>query len=152
MENMFAKMSDGSKVELGQYVSKILAEDPDVEIYVGCDSQNYPHNTVYVSTVIFRYKNAGARVVYTKERVSKITDMWTRLWAETERAVDVALFLEQKCQVKVKQIDMDYNSDKRFASNKLISAAVGYAESLGFKAKTKPDLLMATWAANVLCH
>lgn len=152
MKKQFKKMSDRSAVELADYAKSIVEQNPGVEVYVGCDSQNYSSNTVYVSTVLFRYQNRGAHVVYTKENVSKISDLWTRLWAETERSIAVATFLTNDCDVDVKQIDMDYNSDPQFASNKLISAAVGYAESLGFKAKTKPDLLMATWAANVLCH
>ncbi len=152
MKNMFAKMSDGSKVALDEYVQSVLTTNPEVEVYVGCDSQNYPQTTVYVSTVLFRYPNRGANVLYVKEKVNKITDMWTRLWEETERSIVVARFLQEECSVNVKQIDMDYNSDQSFASNKLVHAAVGYAESMGFEARTKPDLLMATWAANVLCH
>jgi predicted RNase H-related nuclease YkuK (DUF458 family) len=152
MRDRFAKMSDGSKVDLNNYVRDYLLKNPEVEIYVGCDSQNYPRVTVYVSTIVFRFPNQGAHVLYTREKVAKITDIWTRLWNETERAIELALHLKDECHVEVKQIDMDYNSDESFASHKLISAAVGYAESLGFVARTKPDLLMAAWAANVLCH
>ena len=33
-------------------------------------------------------------------------------------------------------------------SNKLVKAAVGYVESLGFKARCKPDLLPGAYAAD----
>lgn len=152
MKKVFAKMSDGTKVQLDEYVIQVLRQNPGTEIYVGCDSQNFSSHTVYVTTVLFRFPNKGAHVVYVKEKLNKITDIWNRLWAETERSIDVALYVQQKCDVEVKQIDMDYNSDPGYPSNKLISPAVGWAESLGFIARTKPDLLMATWAANRLCH
>ena len=145
-------MKDGSRVELDEYVIRMMRDHPEVDVYVGCDSQNYTGHTVYVTTVLFRFEKRGAHVIYLKEKVNRITDIWTRLWAETDRSVALALHLEKECGVKVKQIDMDYNADPQYPSNKLISPAVGYAESLGFKAKTKPSLLMATWAANVLCH
>jgi predicted RNase H-related nuclease YkuK (DUF458 family) len=37
-------------------------------------------------------------------------------------------------------------------SNKLVAAAVGYVESLGFKARVKPDLLPAVYAADDIAH
>ncbi len=152
MKKVFAKMSDGSKVLLDEYVLQIQKKNPDVDLYIGCDSQNYSRHTVYVTTVLFRFANNGAHVIYVKENVSRISDMWNRLWAETERSVDIALYLKENCGVEVKQIDMDYNSDPAYPSNKLVSPAMGYAESLGFIARCKPGLLMATWAANSLCH
>ena len=152
MKKVFVKMSDGSKVKLDEYVIDVLQQHPDAEIHIGCDSQNYSRTTVYVTTVVFRFPNHGAHVVYVKEKLSKISDIWNRLWAETERPIDVALYIQEKCGVEVKQIDMDYNADPIYPSNKLIKPAVGWAESLGFTTSTKPNLLMATWAANSLCH
>ncbi len=152
MDNSFLKMSDGSKVLLEQYVPKVVNTNPEVEVYIGCDSQNHGKTTVYVSTVLFRYKNNGAHVIYLKEKVERIYDMWARLWAELERSVKLALFLQNTCGINIKQIDMDYNQDPDYPSSKLYKAASGYAESMGFDARAKPELLMATWAANVLCH
>jgi len=78
--------------------------------------------------------------------------MWTRLWGELQRSIDVAGYLKFECGLPIEQIDLDLNSDPEFPSNKVFQAAVGYAQSMGYKAKTKPDLLMATWAANVLVN
>ena len=47
--------------------------------------------------------------------------MWTRLWQEAEMSIDVAEWLTHQVSVGV-EIDMDYNSDTNFKSNKLISA------------------------------
>lgn len=149
---VYNKMGCGSKVQVSDYILSLLNRNPNVELYVGTDSQNYSKHTVYVTTIVFRYKKQGAHVIYKKDKVPKITDMWTRLWAELERSTHLALFIKDKVGVDVDQIDLDYNDNPRYASNKLSKAAVGYVESLGFKAKTKPHLLLATGAANVLCH
>jgi len=151
MDLNFNRMRDRQQVDFYNFVLR-EASGKGVEVYVGCDSQNYPDSTVYVSTILFRYPNNGAKVIYRKERLPKIIDMWSRLWAELERSIEMAQFLRETCGIRITQIDLDYNSNPSFASNKLCSAAMGYIESLGFSAKTKPNLLMATWAANVLCH
>ena len=129
-----------------------MTTSSDVEVHVGCDSQNHKRHTVYVTTVVFRFRNNGAHVIYRKERVPKILDMWTKLWGETERSVELANLILEECGLKVHQIDLDSNSDSKYASHKLVSASTGYIPSLGFDSKVKPDLLMAAWAAYVLCQ
>ena len=76
--------------------------------------------------------------------------MWTRLWKEAELSIDVAEWLTQKITLKV-EIDMDYNSDESFKSHKLISAAQGWANSLGYKVNIKPNNQIATRAADYHC-
>ena len=145
-------MSDGSRVELKEYARRIVNEDPSVKVYIGCDSQNYSEKTTYATTVVFRYAHNGAHVIYHKENVKKVNDMWTRLWGELQRTIDVAGYLKFECGIEIEQIDLDYNSDPNFPSHKLLASAVGYAQSMGYNARSKPDLLMAVWAANLLCN
>lgn len=152
MTRTFRKMGDHSKVELGEYAKEMLTKNPGMKIYVGSDSQNYATKTLYATTVVFRFEHAGAHVIFHRESTPLVTDMWTRLWGELQRSIDVAGYLKFECDIPIEQIDLDVNSDPEYPSNKLFQAAVGYAQSLGYKAKTKPDLLMATWAANVLVN
>lgn len=152
MVRIFKTMGSRQTVELGPYVKNIVEHQSNVKIYVGSDSQNYPLKSVYATTVVFRYENNGAHVIYHKESVPLITDMWTRLWGELQRSIDVAGYLRFEWDIPIEQIDLDLNADPEFKSNKVFQAAVGYAQSMGYKAKTKPDLLMATWAANVLVN
>jgi predicted RNase H-related nuclease YkuK (DUF458 family) len=77
--------------------------------------------------------------------------MFTKLWGELERSVKLATYIEEQLHIPVQQIDLDYNEDPGFPSHKVLTAASGYVQSMGFRVKAKPDLLMATWAANVLC-
>ena len=67
-----------------------MTQESEIEVHVGCDSQNHKRHTVYVTTVVFRFPNNGAHVIYRRERLPKILDMWTKLWGETERSVALA--------------------------------------------------------------
>jgi predicted RNase H-related nuclease YkuK (DUF458 family) len=103
--------------------------------------------TTYATTIVFHVESAGCHVIYKKSRVDKINDMWTRLWGEVERSVEVALYLREN-GIEINTIDLDYNIDPSHQSNKLVKAAVGYVESLGIQARVKPDLLPAVYAAD----
>lgn len=148
----FFLMANHKPIYLKEYLMSYLKENPECEIHVGCDSQNYSRTTVYVVAIVIRFPNRGAHVVYHKEKVNIIRDLWTRLWNEIERSISIANFIENECGLKVAQIDLDLNSDDNFPSHKILKAASGYVSSMGYLARAKPDLLMATWAANVLCH
>ena len=132
------------------YVAEVMGAGDKAILYVGCDSQNYRSYTVYVTTVVFRYPGSGAHVIYRKEKVPRIEDMWTKLWGETTRSVDVAIYLKDR-GIIVDSIDLDFNSDQSHQSHKLVSASVGYVESMGFVANVKPTILPAISAADMLC-
>ncbi len=134
------------------YVREMQASEARFALYVGCDSQNHRNHTVYVTTVVFRFPRSGAHVIYRKEKVPKIGDLWTKLWGETERSVDLANLLREETTVEVAQIDLDFNTDPAHPSNKVLSASAGYIQSLGFQSGAKPGLLMAAWAADALCQ
>jgi predicted RNase H-related nuclease YkuK (DUF458 family) len=151
-QGLFRSMEDGRTVDLFAHVRAALAGRTDVEVVVGCDSHNRQRHTLYTTTVVLRYARNGAQVLYQREKAPKVTDLWTRLWGEVERSLAVAQLLREDGRIPVKRIDMDLNSDNRFASNKLHTAAVGYIRSHGYEPHTKPDLLIASWAANVLCN
>jgi predicted RNase H-related nuclease YkuK (DUF458 family) len=147
----FRRMVDGSDVEVLAHVRSVLSLHDDVEVLVGCDSQNRSRHTVYTTTVVLRFRRNGAQVIYRQERAPKVTDLWTRLWGEVERSLAVAQQLRDPGSIPVRRIDMDLNSDARFGSHKLHTAAVGYIKAHGYEPHTKPDLLIASWAADVLC-
>ena len=132
----FKKLTGFPEFELNSYVKQYMEDhrDYDVKIYLGCDSQTKGDQTIYATTVVFHVAATGCHVIYKKETMPVIRDMWTRLWKEAEESVDT--------------IDLDYNIDPKYGSNKLVSAAVGYVESLGFKARCKPELLPGCYAAD----
>jgi predicted RNase H-related nuclease YkuK (DUF458 family) len=147
----FQIMHEGTPVRLIEHVLERVNGQPDVEVLVGSDSQNRSGLTIYTTTVVLRYRQNGAHVLYRREKRERIRDLWTRLWGEVERSLDVARALMEG-GVNVSRIDMDLNSDPRFGSHRLHTTAVGYVRAQGYEARTKPDMLIATWAANVLCQ
>lgn len=148
----FRKIIDENEFELSAYVNKYLVDRPKkgIKIHIGCDSQNIGSLTHYVTTVVFHIGNSGCHFIYKKEKVVKIEDLWTKLWGETTRSVTTATYLKEK-GVKIHSVDLDFNSDENHQSNKLVSASVGFVESLGFKANIKPSILPAISAADMLC-
>lgn len=144
----FKKLTDEGYFELADYVKRYLAahRNNDLSIYLGCDSHNRL-KTTYATTLVFNVSATGCHVIYKKETVPLISDMWTRLWGEAERSVNTALYLREN-GIEIDTIDLDYNVDPAHRSNKLVAAAVGYIESLNFNARIKPELLPAAYAAD----
>ncbi len=145
-------MGSGEQVSLDRYLPDFMKKHPRVELIVGSDSHSFNNHTVYVTTLVFRYHQRGAHVVYKKEKVPRVNDLFSRLWKEMEKSASLALHLRENYGVNISQIDLDYNDDPKYPSFKVRQAAMGYIESLGFTPKTKPTLLPAKGAANFLCH
>jgi len=152
MTREFKKIGGENVPDLLSYTSEILTKNPDSKIHVGCDSQSYATKTVYVTTVVFRYENKGAHVIYKREVIPKVKDLWSKLWGELNRAIDVAGYLKFEGKIDIHQIDLDYNTSPKYKSNIVLKAAVGYVESMGYNYAVKPETLIAISAANELCR
>lgn len=149
MIKVFKKI-DGSVVDVVQHTLDVLKECPWADVHIGTDSQNHKRHTTYVIVIAYRYGTRGVHFIYNKARLPKIRDKWTRLWKETEMTIEVAQWLREKLNVNI-QLDLDYNLNPNHFSNGLVAPTNGWAKSLGFKVNYKPDLQIATWAADHLC-
>lgn len=147
----FKKLSDGSQINLAPYIKEYiqLNSNNSIRIYVGCDSHVKGEYTTYVSTVVIHVGSSGCHVLYMKEKLEPIRDMWRKLWGEVERSVNLALYLRDN-GINIHTIDLDLNHQSEYASNKVVSAAIGYVKSLGIKVRIKPDILPAIAAADHL--
>jgi hypothetical protein len=145
----FKKLTEAKSFEVAQYVKDYLArhEGLDIKIYLGCDSQTKGEKTTYATTIVFHVASTGCHVIYQKEVVPVIRDMWERLWKECEKSINVALYLREN-GIEIDTIDLDYNIDPSNESSKLVKAAVGFVTGCGFKARCKPDLLPGVYAAD----
>ena len=141
---------NGKRIDPIQHTLNILKEHPNVQIHIGSDSQNVGKSSKYATVIAYRFGHRGVHYILSKKVEILITDMWIRLWKEAEMSIDVAEWLTHQVSVKV-EIDMDYNSDENFKSNKLISATKGWANSLGYKVNIKPNNQIATRAADYHC-
>mgnify|MGYP003329747329 FL=1 len=137
---------DGQKIDPLDYTLNIIKKYPDVKIHVGSDSHSINDNTRYITAIAYRFNQSGVHYIYLKSNFPKIIDKWERLWKETELSIEIAQILDNK-EINL-EIDMDYNSDEKYYSNKLVSVAKGWANSLGFKVNIKPFNQIATSAAD----
>jgi predicted RNase H-related nuclease YkuK (DUF458 family) len=145
------KKIDGEAIELIKYTLNIISTKPDVAIYVGTDSQNCKKVTKYVTVVAYRYGSRGVHFIYQLSSEKKIKDQFERLFKEAEMSIKIAEYLKSK-SISVFAIDLDYNKNKKFESNKLVTATRGWCESLGYKVIIKPDEQVATRAADMIVN
>mgnify|MGYP000938486142 CR=1 FL=1 len=82
----FRKLTGYPRFELNSYVKQYMEDHRgyDVKIYLGCDSQTKGDQTIYATTVVFHVAATGCHVIYKKETMPVIRDMWTRLWKEAD--------------------------------------------------------------------
>lgn len=147
----FRRLADGSQINLAAYLKQYIKNNSNnsIRIYVGCDSHVKGNFTTYVSTVVIHVGTTGCHVLYKKEKVEPIRDMWRKLWGEVERSVEVTQYLRDN-GINIHTIDLDLNHQEQHASNKVVNAAIGYVKSLGIKVRIKPDILPAIAAADNL--
>lgn len=146
------KKCDGDRVDVVNHTIKILEDTPHVEIHIGTDSQNKGEFTHYAIAIAYRFGTRGVHYIYHKEKVPRIKDRFTKLFREAELTIETAEWITTKIPSLKVELDFDYNDDKKYFSQKLVSAVKGWAESLGYKANTKPNNQIATKAADYQCR
>ena len=151
MERKFQSLTNGQYIDLIPYLKMKLAEADNIKMYVGTDSQNIGRNTVYATVIVLHYGNSGGHVVYSKMKVPRINDKFTKLWNEVQDSVELAQYLEANGIEKPAYIDLDFNPDPKYHSNTILRSALGYVESLGFKPRCKPDAVSASYIADKIC-
>ena len=146
----FRTLTNRKTIDLVEYVKAYLNDNPDTELLVGCDSQNYAYNTTYATVVALYKPKGGANVLFNKEVLPVERVRQVRLMNEVWKSVEVAELLKNAGLPQVKYIDIDVNPDKRYKSNEVLRAAVGLVEGMGYKVRYKTLGTMATFAADTL--
>ena len=61
----FKKLTGLPQFELAPYVKQIIEDNQgfDMQIYLGCDSQNKAIKTIYATTVVFHIASTGCHVI-----------------------------------------------------------------------------------------
>tara|TARA_A100001011_G_scaffold377320_1_gene440828 strand:+ start:67 stop:525 length:459 start_codon:yes stop_codon:yes gene_type:complete len=141
---------NGNIIDPVDHTREIIRKNPFVEVHVGTDSQSLAKITQYITVIAYRFGNRGVHYILKKNGVPQIKDLWTRLWKETELSIDIAETIKKSLNV-IPEIDLDYNENENFKSNKLVNASKGLANSLGYKVNIKPHIQIATRAADYHC-
>ena len=152
MNLTFKRLSDHRVVDLVDYVREVINTDEQVRLYIGTDSHNRGNLTVYGTVVVIHYGNRGGHVIYSKESIPRVRDTFSRLWREVDLSIQVAEELKSAGVATADYIDLDYNPDPKYRSNSVLRSAVGYVESMGYVARTKPHAAAASYCADAICH
>lgn len=152
MIRYFKKLDSNEIVDLLDYCVEKIAENKNVKIYIGTDSQNKKEHTVYTTAVVFRNEQRGAHFIYKKIRVPKIKDLFSRLYKECELSLEVVEWVKSNSALSIEAVELDYNNAKITKSTNLVAATRGWVESLGYTAKVKPEVLIAIKAADWICR
>ena len=151
MHYKFQTLGTGQEIDLVPYLKNFLEEYPESTVLVGCDSQNKGDYTNYAIVIALHQPSLGGHVIFTKVKVSRIRDRFTKLWNEIEYSLEVAEHLKASGVDRIDYIDIDLNPDPRYGSNNVLRAALGYLQSYGYKTRCKPHALAATYVADALC-
>lgn len=138
-------------IELVPFIKNYLEQKPDTQLFVGTDSQRRRSRVWYATVVVLYNEKKGAKVVYAKTSTPPIKDNFTRLFKEIELSIEIADELRAGgIEQRLIAIDLDYNEDKTYFSNKLLTSALGWATSLGYTCRTKPAAFAGSYAADRL--
>jgi predicted RNase H-related nuclease YkuK (DUF458 family) len=152
MNNEFNILQTGDIVDLVQYTRQYILNNPEVELLIGCDSQNYEMKTNYAIVVGFYRPKKGAHVIFKKFSFPIVPRhrMHERLLNEVWYSVETAEKLKKGAGIVPAWIDIDINPDPKYASNKVLSNAVGLVRGMGYKVRHKSESPVMNHAADHL--
>ena len=146
----FKTLRERKSIDLVEYVRSYLIEHPEVEILIGCDSQNHADTTVYATVVALYFPRNGAHLLFCKEVTPVERTRQVRLMNEVWKSVDIAEQLRLAGLPRAKYIDVDLNPDKKYKSNDVLRSAVGLVEGMGYNVRYKTLGALVTHAADAL--
>jgi predicted RNase H-related nuclease YkuK (DUF458 family) len=133
-----------------QYIQNYVRENQEIEILIGCDSQNRKKETIY-AVVIGLYKpGKGAHVLYSKFSTTREREDVNRLLNEVWFSTEVAEEIRKEAGLKATWIDIDLNPDPKYRSNQALSSAVGIVTGMGYRVRHKGNSPMMCYCADSL--
>lgn len=158
MEKYF-RTEEGKLVDIIDYSVEQMKKNPHVKIYIGTDSQVKGKSIEFVPTIVYRVGNTGGHFIYRRikkqrppKSVSKDDQVNARLTEEVYVTMELAQFLITNSSIKIEAVEFDFNNEEEFISNRITNMATGWATGLGFKARIKPQELIACRASDHICR
>jgi len=156
MKNVFKILNSGNEVNLINYIKNYLELNPNIEILIGCDSQNRvtkklrKKETNYAIVVGLYKPGKGAHVLYSKITTPMERENTVRLLNEVWYSIETAEAIKNELGIKATWIDIDLNPDPKFRSNQALTSAVGIVTGMGYKVRHKGLNPLMTYAADML--
>jgi len=146
----FKTLATKTPIELIGYINEYKKTHPELELLIGCDSQNRKKETFYAIVIGLYTPKKGAHVLYTKFEVPREKEHVTRLINEVWFSVEVAEQIRTELDIRAKFIDIDLNPDPKYRSNQALTSAVGIVTGMGYTVRHKGHSPMMTYAADNL--
>lgn len=146
----FKTLVGHKSVELINYIKDYKASHPEMEILVGCDSQNRKRETIYAIVIGMYNPGKGAHVLYSRFIVPREKDNIVRLLNEVWFSVEIAEAIKNESNIVAKWIDIDLSSDPKYKSNAALASAVGIVTGMGYAVRHKGNSPVMTYAADQL--
>ena len=97
----------GTKINPVDYIRDYVSTHDNIQIFVGCDSQNTKETTTYVTAIVLYSPGNGGHIIYEKERTTKEKVRSIRLMNEVWKSVSIANDLVAAGIQKPDYIDID---------------------------------------------
>lgn len=150
MEKVFKTLASHNKVQLIDYIKEYATQYPEIEVLVGCDSQNRKRETIYAIVVGLYRPGKGAHVLYSRFATLREKDNVSRLLNEVWFSVETAEAIKNEVGIKATWIDIDLNPDPKYRSNQALASAVGVVTGMGYAVRHKGNSPIMTYAADHL--
>jgi predicted RNase H-related nuclease YkuK (DUF458 family) len=158
MERYF-RTEKGKLVDILDYTGEQIAKNPDVKIYIGCDSQVFGPEIKFVISIVYRVGVKGGHCIYRvikksrpPKNVPKEVQVHERLMEEVYMTMELAQFFIDNSSIKLHAVEFDFNEEEIHMSNKLLNLATGWAKGLNLPARTKPEELIACKYSDHICR
>jgi len=150
MEKIFKTLASHNQIDLINYIKQYISQHKNVEILVGCDSQNRKRETIYAIVIGLYIPGKGAHVLYSRFNTIREKENINRLLNEVWFSVEIAESIKNQLGVVVKWIDIDLNPDPKYRSNQALTSAVGIVTGMGYNVRHKGNSPVMTYAADSL--
>lgn len=150
MKRIFKTLSQSKEIQLIDYLSNYIIDNPETEILIGCDSQNRGRDTIYAIVIGLYKPGKGAHVLYSRFTTLREKDNVGRLLNEVWFSVEVAEEILKELGIRATTIDIDINPDPKYRSNQALASAVGIVTGIGYKVRHKGNSPIMTYAADNL--
>lgn len=148
----------GERVSIIDHTLEQINKRSNLKIYIGTDSQDVKDKkkrkiTRYATVIVYRYGDRGAHYIWYEEEVPRVKVLYTRLFDEAVRTIEVADMLSQQLPaVKIEALEFDYNHIPKFKSNQLISSVRGWVLGLNYNPVFKSGDMIACKAGDHICR
>lgn len=152
MEKYF-RTQNGDRVNVVEHTLEQIEKWPNLKMYIGTDSQDEGAFTKYVTTIVYRYGSRGAHIVYLKDEIPRVKDIFTRLYNEGVKTIEIATMVTDEIPVSFEALEFDYADVKKTQSSKVVSSLKGWTKGINMNCSFKSGEQLATKASDhILRH